>query len=190
MVGTYLVELARALKDRGEQEESEPLLHQALAIFRRSFPPEHPAVTTTLELLADVYRLEGSKAEALTLYQQVYEIRSRTLEPDNPQLAFSLLRVGLSQGEADDPSAAEPQLQRAVEILRQAYPPGDWRIAYAESEWAGVLLALGRGEEAKSLLRGALVAFEGAPDREAAEQHRATALERLAAAAGDGNRDP
>ncbi len=179
VVGTHLVNLARALKERGDLDAAEPLLIQADAIFRHTFEADHPARMTTQEYLADIYRLRGEAQKALASYERIYEVRKRTLAPENPQMAFSMIRLGLSHWEVGDPESGEDFLRRATQIVRKAYLPGDWRIAYVESEWAGVLLELGRSAEAEKLLRQAIPHLEASQDPDASGKLLAAARQRL-----------
>jgi tetratricopeptide (TPR) repeat protein len=59
-----LNEAAYYLYERALFAEAEPLYQRALAIREKEFGPEHPAVTTSLNNLAELYRSQGRHAEA------------------------------------------------------------------------------------------------------------------------------
>ena len=179
VVGTQLVELATALKDDGDLDGARGLLEEAVAIFEKAFAPEHPARATTLEVLADILRLRGETEGALKAYRTVLELRRASLDPGHPQMAFSLVRLGITHRDSGNPTEGERYLGEAAAILREAYVPGDWRVAYVESERAEALMAMEREELAEPLLRGAIAVLERSEASGSVDRHLQTAHQRL-----------
>lgn len=98
---------------------------------------------------------------------------------DHPRIAYGeiyLARVYLARRQ---PAAAEPLLRDALRIRRVTFPPDDWRVGVSESVLGAALTALGRYDEAETLLRHAQRVLKDVPGAQGQEA-KATAA-RLAA---------
>lgn len=78
------------LYQSGKYDEAIPLMQRALSIYEKALSPEHPAVATTLNNLAEFYRAKGDYARAEALMQRALAIREKALPPDHPDVAASL----------------------------------------------------------------------------------------------------
>jgi tetratricopeptide (TPR) repeat protein len=70
---------------QGRYAEAQPLYERALAIYEEALGPDHPAVGTTLNNLAELYRAQGRYAEAQPLYERALAICEQALGPDHPR---------------------------------------------------------------------------------------------------------
>jgi hypothetical protein len=93
----------------------------------------------------------------------------------------NLARVRIARG---DSAAVEPALRAVLEARQQLYPPGDWRIAQAQSLLAASFMAQKRYAQAETLMLAAdegLKPIPGIQDRErAANRARLATLRRMA----------
>ena len=69
---------------------AEPLHKRSLAILEKALGPEHPAVATSLNDLAKLYRAQGHYTKAAPLYQRSLVIVEKALGPEHPHFATSL----------------------------------------------------------------------------------------------------
>ena len=60
---------------------------QALAIRRKSLPPDHPDIATSLNNLGAVQYALREYAAAKQCYQEALAIRRKSLPPDHPDIA-------------------------------------------------------------------------------------------------------
>ncbi len=72
------------LYNQGRYAEAEPLYQRALAISEQQLGPDHPAVATRLNNLAELYRDQGRYAEAEPLYLRTLTICFNRLGADHP----------------------------------------------------------------------------------------------------------
>jgi tetratricopeptide (TPR) repeat protein len=66
------------------------LYQRSLKIYEKSLGPEHPDVATSLNNLAELYRIQGQYGKAEPLYQRSLKIWEKSLGPDHPDVATSL----------------------------------------------------------------------------------------------------
>ena len=63
---------------------------QALAICRKSLPPDHPDIATVLNNLGNVQDELRDYAAAKQSIEEALAIRRKSLPPDHPDIALSL----------------------------------------------------------------------------------------------------
>ena len=90
-----LDERAGELYRGGRYAEAIPLAQKALALWEKAQGPDHPAVATSLNNLAVLYREAGQYAKAEPLYQRSLAIREKALGPTHPDVATSLENYAL-----------------------------------------------------------------------------------------------
>ena len=86
---------------------------RALEIRERVLEPENLEIATSLNLLAEVYRLKGDFARAESMNQRALHIRERAQGPDHLDVGTTLINLALvyfdkgdyAQAEADDNAA-------------------------------------------------------------------------------------
>jgi len=163
--------LALALLAKGDVDDAEALVQEALSVKRRVFGEEHPEYAVTLNVLAGVREAQGRLNEAQTMYEECFRITRPHLPDDHWRMlvyTVNLARVRIARGEG---AATEPPLRHALSAREHLYPPGDWRIAQAQSLLGASLIAQQRYAEAEPLLLAAAAALRpipGAQDRERA----------------------
>ncbi len=144
------------LNERGRYSEAEPLLQQALALYRRLLGEEHPLVATSLNNLAQLYDNQGQYAEAETLYQQALALYRSLLGEEHPWVATSLNNVGALYRNQGLYAEAEPLLQQAlalrIRLLGEEHP----LVATSIDNLARLYKNQGRYAEAEPLLQQAL----------------------------------
>src|SRR5437762_2632751 len=79
----------------GRYREAEPLFTRALAIQEKTRGPQHPAVSTTLNELGELYRAQARWAEAEPLYRRSLAIRERVFGPESSSVAVVVANLGL-----------------------------------------------------------------------------------------------
>src|SRR3990170_937902 len=68
----------------GRYEEGIPVAQQALRVAESTFGPTHFSVATSLNNLAEMYRLLGRFDEARPLYERALRMAETEVGPDNP----------------------------------------------------------------------------------------------------------
>jgi eukaryotic-like serine/threonine-protein kinase len=181
-VSSSLNNLALIAGDRGDFASAETLSRQSLAIARRALGDKHPAVAIKLSNLSRPLLEEGKYAEASAALQEALQIATVALGDQHPAVATYKVNLGRVQLARRDAASAEPLLRQALRIRRAAFPPGDWRIATAESLLGEALTSLGRYDEAERLLLEAKASLKDGPGPEGREAkanaERLSALER------------
>ena len=89
-------------------------------IVNRFLGKDHPDVATSLNNLAELYRVQGKYDQAEPLYQRSLAIREKTLGKDYPDVATSLNNSAVlyhAQGKYDQ---TEPLYQRSLAIMEKA----------------------------------------------------------------------
>ena len=74
----------------GKFSEAVPLAQRSLAIYEKTYGPDHINVAGALSNLAILYQAQGRLADAGPLYRRSLAIAERVLGPDNPELATAL----------------------------------------------------------------------------------------------------
>ena len=82
-------------------------------------------------------------------------IKEKTLGPAHPDLATSLINLGVQRTLAGDPAAAKPLLERALAIREAAFGPDHVLVAGALQSLGGLLITLHDDAGAKVLLERA-----------------------------------
>ena len=72
---------------QGRNEEAEPLLLQALKLYR-SLPPEHIEMSDTLNHLAGICRIQGHYEQAQALCHEALEMIQRLSSKADPRVAI------------------------------------------------------------------------------------------------------
>ena len=137
-VGYARVSLAMVLHDEGRLSEAESEFRQALAIYDKSLPPNHPYRATALSHLARILVDRGKAQEALPLSDQSVAIWSANFPASHPLAAqghaihgYVLSRLGRRREAADELAAAVP-------ILMAAWGSDDPNVRRAQAWWASV----------------------------------------------------
>lgn len=141
---------------------------------------------SSLNYLADLYRLRGDLETAEPLYLRALEVAEGALGPNHPDLALSLNNLALLYSDRGDYEAAGEALNRAQAILVSALGPNHPNVAIGMRNLARLRRLEGNVERAESLYNVALSILEEVlgPDDVAV----ADTLEELAAVLEDQGR--
>ena len=178
---------------QGRYAEAEPLLWKALAIAKKTFPPEHPEVAGSLDNLAALYNAQGKYAEAEPLLRRVLAIDEKEAEKfgEDLRLAMSLNALGIVYHAQGKDAEAEPLLRRALAVAEKERVPENPQVvevvAGSLDNLAALYSAQGKYGESEALYRRTLVILEKALGLE--YPNVATALENYAELLRKTNRD-
>jgi tetratricopeptide (TPR) repeat protein len=105
----------------GNYDRAVVLAKQALSIAEANVGPNHPAVATSLNNLAELYRTQGQYAQAEPLYKRSLAIWEKALGPDHPNVAASLENMAAlmrKMGRDDEAITLEQRAKHIREIRR------------------------------------------------------------------------
>jgi tetratricopeptide (TPR) repeat protein len=111
------------LKARGQFQEAEPLLQEALAIGEKKHGVDHPNTSYLLNNLAIVCSDQGKYEEAEQLYQRDLAICEKVLGPEHLSTATTLNNLASLYSEQGKYEEAEPLYQSALAIYEKVLGP-------------------------------------------------------------------
>src|SRR5712691_9066154 len=83
------------LYNAGRYSDAVSIAQRVLAIREKALGRDHPAVATSLNNLAELYRSQGRYADAEPLYRRSLAIWEKALGRDHPDVALSLNNLAL-----------------------------------------------------------------------------------------------
>lgn len=104
------------LIQQGKYREADTVAKEALKVAKLTFGPNHPAVATSLNNLAVLYRAQGRYAQAEPLYKRALVIREKALGPGHPRVANVLKKLANIYQEMGRDEEAKKLLERAKRI--------------------------------------------------------------------------
>jgi tetratricopeptide (TPR) repeat protein len=155
---TYLESGVKA-RSEGRYSEAEQLLKEAIQEADK-FGSESARYASSINELAELYRIRGQYAEAEPLFRKALAIRERVLGADDPAVAQSLNRLGLLLRNRGKYSEAEPLFRQSLEIWSKKSSEESSDVAQSLNNLAGDLLDKGKYAEAESLCRRSLAISE------------------------------
>jgi serine/threonine protein kinase len=170
--------LAQLLMAKGDLAAGEALARESVDVNRRVFGPQGLQYAQSLNGLAMAAEWQGRLAEAQTLFEESLEIVRPQLGDAHPRVQdylVNLARVRIARG---DGAATESSLRDVLSARETLYPPGDWRIAQAQSLLGAALMAQKRYREAEPLMVAADAGLK--PVRGMQERERLANRARLA----------
>ena len=150
------------LYSQGRYREAIRPAEQALAIREQALGPMHPDTATSLNNLAELYRITGSDEKAEPLLHRALAIREQALGPMHPDTAGSLNNLAGLYHTTGVYEKAEPLYQRALAIREQALGPMHPDTATSLNNLGLLFDATGAYEKAEPLLQRALAIQEQA----------------------------
>lgn len=102
---------------QGNYEEGIPLAQESLTLAEITFGTAHPNFASSLNNLAELYRLQGNYPEAQSLYLRSLEILESTAQASSGELATVISNLALLYQATGRYADAEPLRQRAVQIV-------------------------------------------------------------------------
>lgn len=147
--GTLLLATASYLTQRARYSEAEPLYQQARAIQEQMLGPEHPAMATMLNHLAEVQRKQGLFSEAEQGYRQVLSLQ----EADQIEKARSLYGLASILDRRGQFAEARSLFQQALTIQEHALGPMHAEVANTLTNLAVTCFNQGDHREAEQLFQ-------------------------------------
>jgi len=151
--------IAVAYWDLGVYPAAQKHFERALQLRRSTLGEKNVDTLTTMENLADVYRLEGKYSLAEPLYTKAIEIGRRVLGEGNPNTLDSLNGMAglyMIQGKYQ---LAEPILTKILDTSRRLQGGDDPKTLSAANNLAVVYWYEEKNQEAESLLNSSLEAY-------------------------------
>jgi tetratricopeptide (TPR) repeat protein len=166
------------LYQAGKFKQAILIAQQSLDLSDKALGPGHPATSTAINNLAEMYRAMGDYAKAEPLYQRALKIREKALGPDHPDTATALNVLAALYDSMGNYAKAEPLYQRALKIDDKALGPDHPDTAGTLNNLAALYYSMGNYAKAEPLYLRALKIGEKAlgPDH----PDTATALNNLA----------
>ena len=145
---------------QARHDQAEPLMRRALAIYEKSYGPEHPNVARDLNNLAQLLQATNRLEEAEPLMRRALAIDEKSYGPEHPEVAANLNNLAALLQDTNRLEEAEPLMRRALAIDEKNYGPEHPEVATALNILALLLQATNRLEEAEPLMRRALAIDE------------------------------
>jgi CHAT domain-containing protein len=154
------LEASATLRERkGDYAGARALVQRALEI-REAVNPAHPAVATSLNLLAQFLWLEGDLVQARQVSTRAVSLAEAGLRPGHPDIASCLIRLAMSVNDLGDLSAARTLRERALRIAEQAFGSDHPAVAVQLNDLAISLLLMGEYTDARTLYERAVILYE------------------------------
>jgi hypothetical protein len=163
LLGVATYRLAKALRERKNLGEAQPLAEEAAALYRRH--PDWPTEEReyAFGVLADVRRDLGDQSGAEAAYREELQIMRMRLPADDPGLADVIALLTATFLEQGKFAQAEPLARECLDI-REKKAPDEWLTFNARSMLlGGALLGQKKYADAEPLL---VSGYEGMKQRE------------------------
>jgi eukaryotic-like serine/threonine-protein kinase len=132
--------------------ESEACWREVISIFEEKAPDSENILATAYDNLGTALVRLGRPADALPVYQQEYQLRSRTFAPNYSNLIHSRLQIAKTRCLAGDISTALGEFDAAiVDYAASVGPLHPYEAVYA-AYFSTCLLDAGRVESARSVM--------------------------------------
>ncbi len=162
----------------GDYTQAEEQFAAALTVAV-GFGPQDPRLATSLNNLAELYRVQGKYADAEPLYLRALAIVEKALGPEHPDVAASLNNLAALYHTQGRYAEAEPLFERSLAIREKVLGPEHPDVATSLNNLAVLYQAQGKYAEAEPLYERSLKIVEKTlgPDH----PNVATSLENYAA---------
>jgi len=101
------------------------------------------------DALGRIYHQFGDYAQSESLFQSALAKRRQILGLTSPEVAETLMELGLMRSDESDYSSSEQLARQALAMFKQALPPGNVRIGKCETALGSVLVSKGDFKAAK-----------------------------------------
>ena len=160
---------AGMLKAAGELQQAAEVRRRALQAAIDAGGPESTNVATLQSNLANDLRGIGDIEGALALHEETLALREQLLGPRHPDIADSLIGIGILHSLRGEPADAETALRRALDIRESVVGPDSPALLPTLGNLANALGSLDKHEEALVVYDRVLTLTESAhPDDGAA----------------------
>ena len=126
--------LAALLDGQGKYDEAEKLYRRALAVFERTYGPEHYEVAVNLNNLAALCHATGRTEEAERLYRRALSVKEKLLGTKHIDVALTLNNLAVFYNAAEtfgSRTLLPPRLAIFEDTLDPSHPssrlPGELR---------------------------------------------------------------
>lgn len=145
---------ASLLRSKRELHRAERTIRRAIAV-REASHIDRRDLAYYYHLLGSILRDRRKRPQAIAAYRKAAEVVRSEFGEDSPQLAYSLSGLANLCKSAGDYEAAEPLLQRALEVRTSArcHP---LEIAWSQAELGDLYYTMADFQEASQMLRSAL----------------------------------
>jgi serine/threonine-protein kinase len=144
-------------RQRGELDNAEALLREAVTIGRHVFPPAgDPRLARALNDLGVVHDARGEHAEAATLYRESIDMRRRLLGEEHIGVAIATSNLSVALYHLGDLEGAVRESEAALDRFRRSLGPDHQRTTTVETNLAALHTARGNYEAAAELHRDIL----------------------------------
>jgi eukaryotic-like serine/threonine-protein kinase len=156
ILAEMLTVLGRVYQRLGAYDRAQPLLEEALAVWRRLGGPDHERVAQSLNDLGVLLGERGEYAAAEPYLQQALEMRRRLLGEEHEQVAVTLVELGRVYTDQGLQERAEPLFREALAVRRGVFGDEHRETATSKSDLGQLLRRKGDLAGAERLLRETL----------------------------------
>jgi serine/threonine-protein kinase len=132
--------------------EAKMTLEQALPRLVQHYGEKDPHIGAVYSNLADVHRSLGDYTYSVELAQHALDVDIAVSGPAHPDVGIDWQKLARSTDKLGEPAQALQQIDKAIEIFDKALPPNHPIRIQAANYKAGLLIELGRRDEARRLL--------------------------------------
>jgi serine/threonine-protein kinase len=151
-VANTLNDLALLYRDQGRHAAGDSAAREAVRIAQATLGQRHGYTGWYTGTLASVLHAAGDAAAAEPLYREAADVMRTAFNSTHLEVAAALTGLAVILLERNDAMQAEPLLREAMAIRKAQLPAQDWRLAETESAFGACMSALGRRDEAESIL--------------------------------------
>lgn len=159
-VASTFNQLGMMLSYRGEYEEAERLLREALDTKIRLYGEVDASVAVTMSNLGLTLKWSGDADAAEPLYRRAIEIRAQTVGKDSPDYCVSLDNLGVLLGQRGDYDESERCFLEALETRRRVLGERHPDVALNLNNLATLYRVQGRLDKAEPMYREVLALNE------------------------------
>ena len=148
--------LGNTYRARGEEQKGRSLIERAIAIHRRASTgsdADRLVLAGLIGDLAEAHRLSENPAKSLELQRQALAMREELLPRDDPAIASTLTRLGVTSFDLRDRDGGLAYLERAMALHRSAGRENTPEAIDTLGNIGITLDSLGRYEAAENVLR-------------------------------------
>ncbi len=148
------------LYQEGKYTTAIPKAERSLAIREKVLGNVHPDFASSLNNLAELYRLQGNYQQAEPLYQRSLTIREKVLGNVHPDVATSLNNLAILYRLQGKYQQAEPLYQRSLAIYEKVLGKEHLSVASSLNNLAALYQAQGNYQQAEPLYQRSLTIYE------------------------------
>lgn len=152
--------LGQSFENKGQFEQAEPFLREALAVAEGTFGSDHVEVAIQLNNLARLYYSSGRHVESEPLYRRALAIFEKAFGPKHPHVATGLNNLAACLHSTNRRSEAEALYRRALAIDEDFFGDGHPAVARDLNNLGLLLEAVEQLGEAEEVMRRSIRIFE------------------------------